>query len=467
MKKLLRVLVLAPLIVAALILGTFLCLGLYYRNNFPVNTWINGVYCTGKSIEQVNEELSDRTQIPTVTIALADGQCLQLDISLAGGRADYTAALKNYLQKNATFLWMQNIQEPVMAHLEATGYVCVPQMLSEQFEQLEPIKEARENSAGVSLEYTDKGYVLRDGNTDRLMVDEAFAYLEKCLAEGEIYVDLAAAECYRTLEDSSQDISKRQLWSKLQAFCDCRIIYDMGAETIPLTPDITSTFLLKETQGVPALDDRGALILDEEKVRAWVEELAMAYDTVGTVLAFQSTRGDVVDVKYDTYGTELDVEAEVSYLLEALTVDRRETENHVPAYLQEGFVRGLDDIGGTYIEVDMTGQHMYYYMDGELVLDTDVVTGNTGRRMGTPEGINFVYSKQRNRVLTGPGYASPVKYWMPVRGNVGIHDANWRSTFGGQIYKTNGSHGCINTPPALMAELYDMVELGTPVIMFY
>lgn len=130
-------------------------------------------------------------------------------------------------------------------------------------------------------------------------------------------------------------------------------------------------------------------------------------------------------------------------------------------------MRGKNDIGDTYIEVDMTEQKMYYYEDGELILETDIVTGNTGRRMGTPQGVNYVYNKQRNRVLRGQGYASPVKYWVPVKGAIGIHDASWRSKFGGEIYKTNGSHGCINTPTEIMAQLYESVEIGTPVIMFY
>ena len=114
----------------------------------------------------------------------------------------------------------------------------------------------------------------------------------------------------------------------------------------------------------------------------------------------------------------------------------------------------------------MTDQKLYYYEEGVCLLATDIVTGNTGRRMGTPEGVNYVYSKQKNRVLRGPGYAAPVSFWMPVKGNIGIHDATWRSEFGGEIYKTNGSHGCINIPYDKMVELYEMVEVGTPVIMF-
>ena len=87
--------------------------------------------------------------------------------------------------------------------------------------------------------------------------------------------------------------------------------------------------------------------------------------------------------------------------------------------------------------------------------------------MDTPEGVYFVYNKQEDRVLRGQGYASPVEYWMPVKGAVGIHDADWRSEFGGEIYKTNGSHGCINVPKEIMPDLYEKTEIGTPVIIFY
>lgn len=450
-----------------LILGGFLGLALYYRNNFPVNTWINGVYCTGKTVEQVNKELYLQTEVPVVTIVDLNGKSWQLDIGQADGRADYTAALKDYLRKNATFYWVDHFQKSSQEKLAADGYLWDSEKLRAGFEQLEVVSDAMKSTEGVRLEYTAQGYTLQDGNADRLNTEMAFEYLENCLSHGETYVDLRVGECYETMEDSTQDLKLREIWNRLQGFLDCGIVYDMGAESIPLTPQITSSFIATEEDRLPALDERGEIMLDEESVRSWVEELAEKYNTRGTTLEFQSTRGDVVSVEYDTYGTELDVEAEVEYLLTALPESGNETDNHIPVYRKEGFVRGLDDIGGTYIEVDMTEQHMYYYVDGELVLDTDVVTGHTGRRRGTPEGVEYVYSKQRNRVLRGADYATPVKYWMPVKGNVGIHDADWRSKFGGEIYKTDGSHGCVNTPPKIMAQLYELVEIGTPVIMFY
>lgn len=108
---------------------------------------------------------------------------------------------------------------------------------------------------------------------------------------------------------------------------------------------------------------------------------------------------------------------------------------------------GLDDIGNTYVEIDYTSQHLWYYKDGSLVTDTGIVSGNISRGNGSPDGIFKIAYKQKDATLVGENYASNVRYFMPFAYNVGIHDASWRSTFGKEIYKTSGSHGCINVPP--------------------
>ncbi len=213
------------------------------------------------------------------------------------------------------------------------------------------------------------------------------------------------------------------------------------------------------------LDEQGRPKLRENAVEEFINRLADEYDTVGASRRFEATRGETVTVEGGIYGNKLDRNAEVKYLTEAFLSGKREV--HEPEYTQKAWKQGKDDIGDTYVEVDMGEQMMYYYADGVQKLSTPIVTGNTSRRMGTPSGVNYVYLKQRNRVLRGPGYASPVDFWMPVKGGIGIHDASWRSKYGGTIYQTNGSHGCINTPRDIMVELYDSVEVGTPVIMFY
>ena len=175
--------------------------------------------------------------------------------------------------------------------------------------------------------------------------------------------------------------------------------------------------------------------------------------------------GGTVTLKNQLQGYRVDVEAEAVSIKEELL--NGEVHTRRPLYESEGMSRGGDQIGKTYIEVDMSAQKLYYFENGELKLSSDVVTGNISKGNGTPAKMCYIYFKQRNRTLRGENYATFVNYWMAVTGHVGIHDATWRNKFGGEIYKTNGSHGCINVPKAFAAELYAVAEVGTPCIMYY
>ncbi len=331
------------------------------------------------------------------------------------------------------------------------------------------MQEEKQKESVFEIRLTEEGYILYNGLQNRLDTEKAFLLLKQKLVSGEDSLQLSEEDCYYETSLSKAQEQTKRLWEKIEHFQQCKLVYDMGEEKIPLDAKIVSRFLSAEN-GIPVVDKADELVIDREQVQIFVDELSDEFDTYGKERSFESTRGDTILIKGGTYGTKLDRKKELAYLLEALSLQESYTgeENlHIPAYEQEGMVRGKDDIGDTYIEVDMMEQKMYYYQEGELALETEIVTGNTGRKMGTPEGVNYVYNKQRNRTLRGEGYASFVKYWMPVKGSIGIHDASWRKEFGGEIYKRNGSHGCINTPSVKMAELYDMVEIGTPVIMFY
>ena len=122
-------------------------------------------------------------------------------------------------------------------------------------------------------------------------------------------------------------------------------------------------------------------------------------------------------------------------------------------------------VGSTYVEISISQQRMWLYKDGKVIVDTPVVTGTKGS-MDTPKGYFTIYSKAKNTTLYGPGYASPVDYWMAFSGGCGIHDASWRSSFGGSIYTYNGSHGCVNTPYNAVRTIYNNTSVGTPVIVY-
>ena len=121
--------------------------------------------------------------------------------------------------------------------------------------------------------------------------------------------------------------------------------------------------------------------------------------------------------------------------------------------------------GSTYIEICIAQQHMWVYKNGTQIASTDVVTGNAGD-CDTPKGYYDIDYKAYDTYLYGPGYASHVYYWMPFYGGYGIHDSAWRSSYGGSIYRGNGSHGCVNTPYGAMSKIYNNISSGTPVIIY-
>ena len=123
-------------------------------------------------------------------------------------------------------------------------------------------------------------------------------------------------------------------------------------------------------------------------------------------------------------------------------------------------------VGKTYVEINIKRQHLWFYKNGKLLVETPVVTGNCNS-MDTPKGYHSVQNKASPCTLSGPGYSSYVQYWIAFIGSgYGIHDASWRSSFGGNIYKGNGSHGCVNTPYKNVQKIYKNISVGTPVIVY-
>lgn len=438
----------------------YFAIGFCYRKGFGPGTFINGVYCTGKSAEQVNEELKELYGKDSFSLQDAYGHTYIIGFDEVGLDVDYISQLKTIQSGQTPYLWITNLFDFRYRTLS-------PQIgLNEELlaEALEDCGIYRDNEQTQDVEILlEQGYVLKDGTRDILDENALKNLIIEALKADMTEIDISS--CYIDLPYTDQMLETLALWEKVDAFQTCGIVYDMGDTFVELSPEIISGWIMLTEKGDFLLDSNGELVLREEGIGEFLDALCAEYSTYGHAHTFQSTRGDIVTIEGGTYGNEIDRVAEEAYLKQAF-LDGVE-EVHVPSYTREAYVRGKNDIGDTYVEVDMTEQKLYYYEDGELLLETDVVTGNVGRRMGTPEGVSYVYSMQRNRTLRGPGYASFVKYWIPVIGNIGIHDASWQKEFGGEIYKTNGSHGCINVPTDAVSQLYEMLEIGVPVVMFY
>lgn len=185
------------------------------------------------------------------------------------------------------------------------------------------------------------------------------------------------------------------------------------------------------------------------------------YDTTGNTLQFVPTGEDLdpITVKYKTFGYSLDSETEQKFLQECF-------DNHMSVTDQHPVLTGYDDVDDSYIEISLDQQHLWHYVAGELCCETDVVTGLRGLR-DTPTGVFFISERVNGKYLRGDDYVTWVNKWMRITNSgVGLHDATWRSSFGGKIYTYNGSHGCINMPKKFAYNLYDETYVGLPVIIY-
>lgn len=437
----------------------------YYGGGFSYGTWINGVYCTGKSINEVNEELLEKCSYEGLTITMGDGKSYTIlpeEVNLA---YTFKEPLEKYLKIQNPYLWIDNLigSSGEKTLLPALDYD--KKTFEKKLSGFGIVEGKTDSERKVEIQKGDKGYYLVNERENVLNAAFARSLIYEAFESQKPEINLESEGCYSNLPLTKEMEDTLKLWEQLKEYQNCRIIYQFGEEQVPVDEAAASGFLMLDENGNFVFDEEGRLCTDEEKVYAFVDTLADKYDTVGGVRHFSATRGEIVTVEGGIYGNKIDREAEKEYLLQAF-LDKK-AEIHTPEYTQMAQKQGSDDIGDTYIEVDMTLQMMYYYVDGRLEIETPVVTGNTSLRRGTPSGTNYVYAKQRNRTLRGEGYASFVKYWIPVKGNIGIHDSSWRSEYGGEIYKKNGSHGCINTPLDEVARLYELVEVGTPCVMFY
>jgi hypothetical protein len=255
----------------------------------------------------------------------------------------------------------------------------------------------------------------------------------------------------------SDDESITGLTDQIDRFTSSTVTYEIGDATEELSSEDIYHMLI--------IDEDGNVTLDEDKIARFVQHLASTYNTYADRRSFQTSLGDVIEIGGGDYGWVIAKSDEAAQLTEDLQGGVPVVRE--PLYEQTAREYGPEDIGNTYVEVDYTNQHLWYYKDGELVLDSDFVSGNLSKGNGSPDGVFKIVYKTKDATLVGEDYESSVDYFMPFAYNVGFHDASWRSTFGGDIYLTKGSHGCINLPHDIAEELYHDLEVGTPVVAFY
>lgn len=216
----------------------------------------------------------------------------------------------------------------------------------------------------------------------------------------------------------------------------------------------------------------GKIIYINRAINDFVESLAKRYNTLGGVHRIRPIGSrKKINVIGGNYGYMIDCRKEAMRLKK----DLRSKKNikREPIYAIRASGGPIDrDLGDKYVEINLSRQKLWLVEKGKIKLSSYVVTGNVLTGNGTPTGTYSITYMDREATLRGLNndgtkYESRVSYWMPFNGNVGMHDAPWRGSFGGSIYRGGGSHGCVNMPPLSARTLFLKVKRGCPVVVHW
>ncbi len=440
--------------------GAYTYLSLPYRDTFFPNTMINGLDASHKDVDQVKQMIDEGMKAYTLTLEERGGVEEQISGDEIGLHSEYDGSLERLLAEQKPLQWGFHWLEGE-EHTIETMIAYDPEQLNAVINGLDCMDESKtELPANAYLsEYREGvGYeIVPEAGGTRVVPEKVHESVANGIMNLKERISLEEEGAYARALITAENpdlIAEAEKWNQA---VNVTITYHFGDQTEVLNGDTIHTWMIE--------NEEGGLELDEAKVTEYVAQLAVTYDTAYQPKQLKTTTGETVTITNGNYGWRINRKAEVAALSEIIRSGN--SQEREPVYSQTAAARGENDYGNTYVEINLSAQHLYYYVDGQLLVESDFVSGNEARGMGTPGGAFPLTYKQRNAVLRGQGYASPVSYWMPFNGGIGMHDASWRGSFGGRIYKTNGSHGCINLPASAARTIFENISSGIPVLCYY
>lgn len=432
----------------------------YFSKHLFANTSINEINCSMLSADEAISYLDGK--IEEYTLHIIGRNNLKQEIS--GQEVDlkvaWTEVINQIVENQNKYEWPKYL---ISGQNYNSEYVISlnEEKLFSKIKNWNEIKNKNamkpENAQIGAYSEAEKQYILEVEKQGSYLIEKnVYESVKEAMLSLKTELDLEEEQCYLKPRIDSTDKKLLRVWNEMNQYVSTEIIYDFGTQTEILDGDIIHEWITKKNYVVD---------IDEEAVANYVKELANKYDTAYRKHNFKTADGNEIVISQGHYGWWMNRKEETKELLDIIRSGTKETRT--PVYYQKAASYEQPDYGDNYVEIDLGKQHLYLWKDGKIILESDFVSGNLANGNATPEGIYPITYKERNTVLRGTGYASPVSYWMPFNGDIGMHDASWRKSFGGSIYKTNGSHGCVNLPVDIAQQIYEEVYTGMAVICYY
>lgn len=456
MRRIRNGIILAVVLTSLLLIGYF-AMTFFFQNHFFFRTEINGLQVGGLSVSDAEAEIARDEGKYILIISDRDKNLYTIEGAQIGSNYAPDGSVGKALKEQNPYGWLTavfsgnhiDVKTP-MEYDAGMLYDTVSKLDCFREENIEPPENAK-----IVLE-DGKYQVVQEKQGNQLILDRVVAAVQRAVSEGDGELHLTD-EMYESPEITEESSEITEAMAAIDSYSAAKVVYKIA--------DYDEKLEGEELFDMIQVAEDFSVTIDKTKLERFVQRLASKYNTYADVRKFKTSKGDIVEIGGGDYGWVIDKEEEAKLLEENILAGG--TTEREPVYSQTAKVEGLDDIGNTYVEIDYTNQHLWYYENGSLKLESDLVSGNIAKGNGSPDGVFKVVYKQSPAVLVGEDYESDVTYFIVFAYNVGIHDASWRSNFGGDYYKTRGSHGCINVPLATAASLYEMIAKDTPVIAYY
>lgn len=434
----------------------YLIISLYFTKHFYFNTTINGVDVSLKSYHDGEQAIKNYLKDYGLQLVERDGDTEDIKGQEIGMEYNEKVNISSIFCKQNSFKWINSLFGEEKSYIKDL-YLYDLDKLEHKIKYLNCFNKIIIEPQNVSFKYSNGSYeVIKEVDGNKMRKDILHQGIIASLLKGMTTLDLDENHCYEApnyILNSEKTIQTKNLLNK---YVSTSITYKFGDEN----EIIDGTEINKWLRVDKNLD----VVISKTSVMIYIKELSRKYDTIGITRKFKTSTGKIVEINGGLYGWKINQDGESKALIENIKQGVKIEKE--PFYTQKAFSRGDDEIGNTYVEINITRQHVWFYKDGKLIIAGAVVTGNPSRGNSTVTGVNMLNYKQKGVTLRGVGYEADVTYWMPFYGNIGLHDASWRYAFGGEIYKTKGTHGCVNAPAYLAKKIYENIEEGTPIISY-
>ena len=445
--------------VVGAVLVIYVGLSIFFMSHFYFNTTLNGKNVSGYSADKVFDNWEDEIGNYSLKIVESDGTESELKGSDIDMVLQWDDTIAKMISKQNGFAWPAKLFNPDQNTSEAIVTFDEDKLDSalDGFSFMDKSKQIDPVDATVSDYDKKDGYTLVESVPGTAIDKPALKEnIEKALYGLADTYQITEGNGYLAPKIANDDEKLLAAIDTMNKYAGSEIDYEIGSEKETLDINTFADWL--------SINDNEKVEIDEEKVADYVAELGTKYNTYGKSKQLATSYGTTITMSNCHYGWKIDAETEVAAIVDDIKGGEKVTRDLNYQYTAASHTG--NDYGNSYVEINLTAQHLYLYKNGSLVIDSDFVSGNPSKGNATHTGVFGVTYTERNATLKGQNYATPVSFWMPFNGNEGMHDATWRSSFGGSIYKRNGSHGCVNLPYSVAQTIFENVSAGFPVFVY-